>query len=115
MEYISLECLALRVGLPQSYLRGLIREGRLPHLVVGGRKRFNESSVCEVLHKIEQEASKVPTLLSDMQLSVRADNCLSGMGITTAEEFLRQIPHFGPTSLREVQRKLCALGLTLAK
>ena len=56
-DYISLECLALNLALPKSYLKRLVKAGKLPYLDTGnGRKRFQEKAVREELDKIEQTA-----------------------------------------------------------
>jgi len=56
----------------------------------------------------------------ELELSVRANNCLDSAKIRTvgelvimAEAELLKIRSFGKTSLREVKRKLTDLGLTL--
>ena len=55
-DYINLECLALKLSLPKSYLRRLIKEGELPYLDTGnGRKRFQEKAVRQALDKIAVE------------------------------------------------------------
>jgi len=56
-DYINLECLALNLSLPQSYLKRLIKAGKLPYIDTGnGRKRFQERAVRAALDKIEQTA-----------------------------------------------------------
>ena len=50
-QYISLDALATRLGLPRAYLRDQARRGRIPHLQVGGRLRFEESVVREALRR----------------------------------------------------------------
>lgn len=58
--------------------------------------------------------------VAELELSVRATNCLESEGITTVgqlvvrtEEELLEIRNFGETTLREVKLKLAALGLRL--
>ncbi len=58
--------------------------------------------------------------ISDLDLSVRASNCLESARVTTIGELIRKteadllrVRSFGKTSLREVRRKLADLGLTL--
>lgn len=56
-NYISLDCLALNLSLPKTYLRRLVKSGELPYVDTGnGRKRFKEDSVRAALDKIEQQA-----------------------------------------------------------
>ena len=63
---------------------------------------------------------KLATPVSQLELSVRASNCLESENIMTvgqlvrlSEEDLLAIRSFGKTSLREVKRKLADLGLSL--
>ncbi len=58
--------------------------------------------------------------VSELQLSVRAANCLESARVRTIGELVRKteadllrVRSFGKTSLREVKRKLADLGLTL--
>lgn len=44
-EYISLDCLAVRLRLPRKYLRKLAVAGDIPSLRVGRWLRFDEASV----------------------------------------------------------------------
>ncbi len=64
--------------------------------------------------------SKLNMSLSDIQLSVRAMNCLESEGITTVrdlvqrcEDELLEVRNFGETTLTEVREKLKDLGLHL--
>lgn len=63
---------------------------------------------------------KLARPLSDLDLSVRASNCLESARIATigdlvhkTEADLLRVRSFGKTSLREVQRKLADIGLSL--
>ena len=51
-SYISLEVLAIQLGLPQKFLRELAESKRIPTLKVGNRLRFNLEAVQEALDKI---------------------------------------------------------------
>ena len=58
--------------------------------------------------------------ISELDLSVRSANCLSGEHIETIGELvgrseadLLKVRNFGKTSLREVKKKLQELGLSL--
>ena len=58
--------------------------------------------------------------ISALDLSVRASNCMREEGIETVGELVRrskddllQVKNFGKTSLREIEKKLDELGLTL--
>lgn len=71
--------------------------------------------------KIDEElAAKLSKPIQDLELSVRASNCLESIRIETVGQLakmtegdLLKIRSFGKTSLREVKRKLADLGLSL--
>jgi len=50
-RFITLSRLAARLGLPRRFLREQARRGLIPHLLVGGRMRFEEAAVCEALRR----------------------------------------------------------------
>jgi DNA-directed RNA polymerase subunit alpha len=63
---------------------------------------------------------KLNMSLAELELSVRATNCLESEGITTvrdlvmrSEDELLEVRNFGETTLREVKAKLTERGLTL--
>jgi DNA-directed RNA polymerase subunit alpha len=65
---------------------------------------------------------KLSMPISALDLSIRASNCLEAEGIQTVgeliaktEEELLKFKNFGRTSLREVEKKLEALGLSIVK
>jgi DNA-directed RNA polymerase subunit alpha len=58
--------------------------------------------------------------VQELDLSVRANNCLESAKITTVRDLVKKtdqdllkVRSFGKTSLREVKRKLADLGLSL--
>jgi DNA-directed RNA polymerase subunit alpha len=58
--------------------------------------------------------------VQELDLSVRANNCLESAKISTVRELVKKtdadllkVRSFGKTSLREVKRKLADLGLSL--
>lgn len=55
-QYIPLDALAARLGLPKTYLKRLADENRLPMLSVNGSRRFLESAVQKVLNEMAAEA-----------------------------------------------------------
>ncbi len=68
-------------------------------------------------HELER---KLNMSLAELELSVRATNCLESEGITTvrdlvirSDEELLEVRNFGETTLREVKQKLTERGLTL--
>lgn len=71
--------------------------------------------------QVDQELERKLNLsLAELELSVRATNCLESEGITTVrdlvsrnEEELLEVRNFGETTLREVKIKLTERGLTL--
>ena len=54
LEYISADVLAIRLGLPRTYLRELIADRQIPFLDVNGRLRFDEGAVREVLRRLAE-------------------------------------------------------------
>jgi DNA-directed RNA polymerase subunit alpha len=63
---------------------------------------------------------KLNMSLAELELSVRATNCLESEGITTVrdlvsrnDEELLEVRNFGETTLREVKQKLSERGLAL--
>lgn len=68
-----------------------------------------------------EQANRLDMPIADLDLSVRASNCLDSAGIRTvgeltsmSEDDLLKIRSFGKTSLREIRRKLEDLGMSLA-
>jgi DNA-directed RNA polymerase subunit alpha len=68
-------------------------------------------------HELER---KLNMSLAELELSVRATNCLESEGITTVrdlvirtDEELLEVRNFGETTLREVKGKLVERGLHL--
>jgi DNA-directed RNA polymerase subunit alpha len=80
-----------------------------------------ESGTSEVQQEVDTELQrKLSMPIQEMELSVRAGNCLESAKIETvghlvnmAEGELLKIRSFGKTSLREVKRKLADMGLQL--
>ena len=65
----------------------------------------------------EELSAKLNMPIEELELSVRAGNCLDSVKIRTVGELVKmtesdllKIRSFGKTSLREVQRKLTDLG-----
>ena len=63
---------------------------------------------------------KLNMSLAELELSVRATNCLESEGITTVrdlvsrtEDQLLEVRNFGETTLKEVKQKLAERGLQL--
>jgi hypothetical protein len=54
-EYVSLEKVAGQLNLPQRYLRELTNAGKIAHLLVGGRLRYQVKGVREALSLIEHQ------------------------------------------------------------
>src|SRR5689334_5432570 len=78
----------------------------------------------EVVDKQDEEKGKLKKLLNmsvnEIELSVRAANCLNNANITTvgqlamkSEQEMLKYRNFGKKSLNEIKEKLAALGLTL--
>ncbi len=71
-------------------------------------------------HRDAELEAKLNMSLAELELSVRATNCLEVEGITTvrdlcnrSEEQLLQVRNFGETTLKEVRAKLKEIGLDL--
>lgn len=79
------------------------------------------AGMVEAPSDIDQELTdKLGKNVSELDLSVRASNCLESAKIRTIGQLVRmtesdllKVRSFGKTSLREVKRKLADLGLTL--
>jgi DNA-directed RNA polymerase subunit alpha len=78
----------------------------------------------EVVDKQDEEKTKLKKLLAmsvnEIELSVRAANCLNNANITTvgqlamkSEAEMLKYRNFGKKSLNEIKDKLSSLGLTL--
>jgi len=85
---------------------------------VGGERISEEAAAAAGVD--EELVRKLQMPISDLELSVRASNCLESARITTVGELvtktdadLLKVRSFGKTSLREVKRKLADLGLSL--
>jgi DNA-directed RNA polymerase subunit alpha len=68
----------------------------------------------------EELAAKLNTPITELELSVRASNCLESVKMETVGQLVKmneadllKIRSFGKTSLREVKRKLADMGLSL--
>jgi DNA-directed RNA polymerase subunit alpha len=68
----------------------------------------------------EELASQLRTPVTELELSVRAGNCLDSAKIETVGELVKyseadllKIRSFGKTSLREIKRKIADMGLSL--
>lgn len=84
-------------------------------------EQVSEQPVESMPAMIDQATNtKLDMSIHDLELSVRATNCLEGAKIlklrdlvSRSENELLGVRSFGKTSLREVKRKLMAIGLTL--
>ena len=84
-----------------------------------GYELVDESS--SFLKPIDEELeAKLNTPIQELELSVRASNCLESVKLETVRELvemneaeLLKIRSFGKTSLREIKRKLADIGLSL--
>ena len=86
-----------------------------------------ETVTAEITEKVLEEetideelAEKLKIPLQELELSVRAGNCLESAKVETVGQLVKmtdadllKIRSFGKTSLREVKRKLADLGLSL--
>jgi DNA-directed RNA polymerase subunit alpha len=68
----------------------------------------------------EELAEKLKIPIQELELSVRASNCLESVKVETVGQLVKmtdadllKIRSFGKTSLREIKRKLADIGLSL--
>jgi len=68
----------------------------------------------------EELARKLEMPIQELELSVRASNCLESVKVETVGQLVKmteadllKIRSFGKTSLREIKRKLADIGLSL--
>lgn len=84
-------------------------------------QQIPEGGMIETGDEVDEELNRKLTMsVQELELSVRASNCLESAQIETvgqlvkmAESELLKIRSFGKTSLREIKRKLADLGLSL--
>jgi DNA-directed RNA polymerase subunit alpha len=88
-----------------------------PEIAVDDRQEPAVVSGDSVDHELER---KLNMSLAELELSVRATNCLESEGITTVrdlvirtDEELLEVRNFGETTLKEVKQKLSERGLVL--
>ena len=62
-EYISLEKVSRQLRLPQKYIRQQTEAGKIPHLVVGGRLRYQVRAVREALAGLSSIEKRRQTVL----------------------------------------------------
>ena len=53
-DYLSIAALSGRLGLSEAYLKEQANAGRIPFLIVKGRRKFNVGAVRAALAKMEQ-------------------------------------------------------------
>ncbi|MFL5244437.1 MAG: DNA-directed RNA polymerase subunit alpha [Gemmataceae bacterium] len=88
-----------------------------PEIAVDDRQEPAATLGDSVDHELER---KLNMSLAELELSVRATNCLESEGITTVrdlvirtDEELLEVRNFGETTLKEVKQKLAERGLQL--
>ena len=84
-----------------------------------GRARVAEEAAEEGAVN-EELIQKLNTPIQELELSVRASNCLESVKVETVGQLVKmtevdllKIRSFGKTSLREIRRKLADMGLSL--
>jgi DNA-directed RNA polymerase subunit alpha len=88
---------------------------------VGEETVAGEVTQEEPEQKVDQELEgKLNTPIQELELSVRASNCLESVKVETVRQLVQmsdadllKIRSFGKTSLREIKRKLADIGLSL--
>ena len=88
-----------------------------PEIAIDERTDTPGRAATSVDHELER---KLNMSLAELELSVRATNCLESEGITTVrdlvirtDEELLEVRNFGETTLKEVKQKLQERGLQL--
>jgi DNA-directed RNA polymerase subunit alpha len=84
------------------------------------RDEMKEAEETKKQQETEELRKKLNLSISELDLSIRATNCLRAEHIETVgelvvrtDEDLLKIRNFGKTSLREIQKKLSKIGLQL--
>jgi DNA-directed RNA polymerase subunit alpha len=88
---------------------------------IGEETVAGEVSQEEPEPQVDQELeAKLNTPIQELELSVRASNCLESVKVETVRQLVQmtdadllKIRSFGKTSLREIKRKLADIGLSL--
>jgi len=88
-----------------------------------GREMLRPPEVAEgklLTHYDEPIEKKLDTPIEDLELSARAYNCLHSENITTVRDLVRrtreqllEVRNLGKTSLKEIEKKLAEMGLSL--
>lgn len=102
----------------RKYINPFVQYSNLGEQTIGGEiveiEEEPEPTIDEELKR------KLDTPLAELELSVRASNCLESVKLNTVRELvtmteadLLKIRSFGKTSLREIKRKLADMGLSL--
>ncbi len=102
----------------RKHLNPFLQYRELGEETVSADTQVGEPAAPSVMDKALQERLSMP--ISQLDLSVRASNCLASAKVNTVGELARmteadllKVRSFGRTSLREVKRKLADLGLSL--
>ena len=101
----------------RKHINPFVQYSEIGHASVNG-PAIDESAEEE---KVDEElARRLATPIQELELSVRASNCLESVEIESVgqlakltEAELLKIRSFGKTSLREIKRKLADIGLSL--
>jgi DNA-directed RNA polymerase subunit alpha len=112
------EALVEAAKIMRKHLNPFLQYRELGEETVSAEVHASEPVVASVADKAVQERLSMP--ISQLDLSVRASNCLASAKVNTVGELARmteadllKVRSFGRTSLREVKRKLADLGLSL--
>lgn len=112
MKLINLQDLSNFLGIKTSKARNMVHRGELPVYRIGRLLRFNLDEIMEILQKnkeIKTNPAPVGLQLRDLDLSVRAENCLHNAEITTVNQLLTKtdnmllaVKNFGKQTLKEI-------------
>jgi DNA-directed RNA polymerase subunit alpha len=102
----------------RKYINPFVQYADLGEQTIGGEIAEIEQEPEPTIN--EELKSKLDTPIAELELSVRAANCLESVKMETVRELvtlteadLLKIRSFGKTSLREIKRKLADMGLSL--
>ena len=102
----------------RKHLNAFVQYHELGEQVTAGESG-EESAPAEAVADPEMEA-KLQTPVNELDLSVRASNCLTSANVATVGDLVRmteadllRVRSFGKTSLREIKRRLAEMGLSL--
>ena len=65
-DLVDIRCLARRLRLPATWLRGEAEAGRIPSLLIGRKRRFSLNAVADVLARRAAETERIADSLPNI-------------------------------------------------